>query len=139
MTQNWTHQSDLQLVWTSKILKMVKISNTLQTKYVTSHLQVLFVQISDHNSPSNYLTISVWLSTQYCIPSDVRCLQCIFRLSDRMLHLASKSNTFTKLEVTFLSLVWPYWLRQNSFLTLIYPAHFEDVPCQSGVNHIFEG
>ena len=22
-------------------------------------------------------------------------------------------------------------------LTLIYPAHFEDVPCQSGVNHIF--
>ena len=21
-------------------------------------------------------------------------------------------------------------------LTLIYPAHFEDVPCQSGVNHI---
>ena len=23
--------------------------------------------------------------------------------------------------------------------TLIYPAHFEDVPCQSGVNHIFEG
>ena len=25
------------------------------------------------------------------------------------------------------------------YLTLIYPAHFEDVPCQSGVNHIFEG
>ena len=24
-------------------------------------------------------------------------------------------------------------------LTLIYQAHFEDVPCQSGVNHIFEG
>ena len=24
-------------------------------------------------------------------------------------------------------------------LTLIYPAHFEDVPCQSGVNHIFQG
>ena len=24
-------------------------------------------------------------------------------------------------------------------LTLIYPAHFEDVPCQSGVNHIYEG
>ena len=24
-------------------------------------------------------------------------------------------------------------------LTLIYPAHFEDVPCQFGVNHIFEG
>ena len=24
-------------------------------------------------------------------------------------------------------------------LTLIYLAHFEDVPCQSGVNHIFEG
>ena len=24
-------------------------------------------------------------------------------------------------------------------LTLIYPAHFEDVPCQSGVDHIFEG
>ena len=24
-------------------------------------------------------------------------------------------------------------------LTLIYPAHFEDVPCQSRVNHIFEG
>ena len=24
-------------------------------------------------------------------------------------------------------------------LTLIYPAHFEDVPCQSGVNRIFEG
>ena len=23
--------------------------------------------------------------------------------------------------------------------TLIYPAHFEDVPCQSGVNHIYEG
>ena len=22
---------------------------------------------------------------------------------------------------------------------LNYPAHFEDVPCQSGVNHIFEG
>ena len=27
----------------------------------------------------------------------------------------------------------------NMYLTLIYPAHFEDVPCQSGVNHIFEG
>ena len=24
-------------------------------------------------------------------------------------------------------------------LTLIYPAHFEDVQCQSGVNHIYEG
>ena len=24
-------------------------------------------------------------------------------------------------------------------LTLIHPAHFEDVPCQSEVNHIFEG
>ena len=24
-------------------------------------------------------------------------------------------------------------------LTLIYPVHFEDVPCQSGVNHIYEG
>ena len=24
-------------------------------------------------------------------------------------------------------------------LTLIYPPHFEDVPCQSGVNHIYEG
>ena len=24
-------------------------------------------------------------------------------------------------------------------LTLIYPAHFEDVPGQSGVNHISEG
>ena len=35
----------------------------------------------------------------------------------------------------------PY--RMNDYiwanLTLIYPAHFEDVPCQSGVNHIFEG
>ena len=27
----------------------------------------------------------------------------------------------------------------NLPLTLIYPAHFEDVPCQSGVNHIYEG
>ena len=27
----------------------------------------------------------------------------------------------------------------NPTLTLIYLAHFEDVPCQSGVNHIFEG
>ena len=27
----------------------------------------------------------------------------------------------------------------TSHLTLIYPAHFEDVPCQSGVNHIYEG
>ena len=27
----------------------------------------------------------------------------------------------------------------NAPLTQIYPAHFEDVPCQSGVNHIFEG
>ena len=26
----------------------------------------------------------------------------------------------------------------QQFLTLIYPAHFEDVLCQSGVNHIFE-
>ena len=26
-----------------------------------------------------------------------------------------------------------------SALTLIYLAHFEDVLCQSGVNHIFEG
>ena len=24
-------------------------------------------------------------------------------------------------------------------LTLIYPTHFEDVQCQSGVNHIYEG
>ena len=28
-----------------------------------------------------------------------------------------------------------YWFN----LTLIYLAHFEDVPCQSGVNHIYEG
>ena len=27
----------------------------------------------------------------------------------------------------------------NLYLTLIYPVHFEDVPCQSGVNHIYEG
>ena len=25
------------------------------------------------------------------------------------------------------------------FLTLIYPPHFEDVQCQSGVNYIYEG
>ena len=24
-------------------------------------------------------------------------------------------------------------------LALIYPPHFEDVQCQSGVNHIYEG
>ena len=28
---------------------------------------------------------------------------------------------------------------QTMILTLIYPAHFEDVPRQSGVNYIFEG
>ena len=28
---------------------------------------------------------------------------------------------------------------QKTPLTLIYPAHFKDVPCQSGVNHIYEG
>ena len=40
----------------------------------------------------------------------------------------------------------PQWIAQvgkmcglRTALTLIYPAHFEDVPCQSGVNHIFEG
>ena len=27
----------------------------------------------------------------------------------------------------------------DSGLTLIYPPHFEDVQCQSGVNHIYEG
>ena len=27
--------------------------------------------------------------------------------------------------------------KNHNSLTLIYPAHFEDVPCQSGVNHIF--
>ena len=34
-----------------------------------------------------------------------------------------------------------YWLLSitQQFLTLIYPPHFEDVPCQSGVNHIYEG
>ena len=26
-----------------------------------------------------------------------------------------------------------------NLLTLIYPVHFEDVPCQSGVNHIYGG
>ena len=30
-------------------------------------------------------------------------------------------------------------VKQESYLSLIYPAHFEDVPCQSGVNHIYEG
>ena len=25
------------------------------------------------------------------------------------------------------------------YMIHIYAAHFEDVPCQSGVNHIFEG
>ena len=41
--------------------------------------------------------------------------------------------------------VWLFFLlevnqnMQMKYLTLIYPAHFEDVPCQSGVNHIFEG
>ena len=37
---------------------------------------------------------------------------------------------------------YPNTVRQVIFmgnLTLIYPAHFEDVPCQSGVNYIFEG
>ena len=29
--------------------------------------------------------------------------------------------------------------RKQEVLTLIYPAHFEDVPCQSGVNHIYVG
>ena len=41
------------------------------------------------------------------------------------------------------SLVWILTINQQfeyeKILTLIYPAHFEDVPCQSGVNHIFEG
>ena len=32
-----------------------------------------------------------------------------------------------------------YMYSQHNLLTLIYPAHFEDIPCQSGVNHIFEG
>ena len=30
-------------------------------------------------------------------------------------------------------------LSNTKYLTLIYSAHFEDVSCQSGVNHIFEG
>ena len=38
-------------------------------------------------------------------------------------HLASLKDLYVK----------------KMLLTLIYPAHFEDVPCQSGVNHIFEG
>ena len=37
------------------------------------------------------------------------------------------------IKATFLFLI------QVDLLTLIYPAHFEDVPCQSRVNHIFEG
>ena len=30
-------------------------------------------------------------------------------------------------------------IHPTKVLTLIYLAHFEDVPCQSGVNHHFEG
>ena len=36
-----------------------------------------------------------------------------------------------------------FWIKLkficNSGLTLIYPPHFEDVQCQSRVNHIYEG
>ena len=38
-----------------------------------------------------------------------------------------------------LSIKKPCFFRFYWTLTLIYPAHFEDVPCQSGVNHIYEG
>ena len=31
------------------------------------------------------------------------------------------------------------WCLRQVYVTLIYPAHFEDVQCQSGVNHIYEG
>ena len=42
-------------------------------------------------------------------------------------HLAwSSIGKYNKMFLYFLS-------------TLIYPAHFEDVPCQSGVNYIYEG
>ena len=30
-------------------------------------------------------------------------------------------------------------MTQKYLLTLIYPPHFEDVQCQSGVNYIYEG
>ena len=37
-----------------------------------------------------------------------------------------------------------FWYGENVyvlvlFLTLIHPTHFEDVQCQSGVNHIYDG
>ena len=39
---------------------------------------------------------------------------------------------------TVWTFIWPLMYCALA-LTLIYPAHVEDVPCQSGVNHIFEG
>ena len=43
--------------------------------------------------------------------------------------------TFKGLFTLFYGLLY----RNKLHLTLIYPAHFEDVPCQSEVNHIFDG
>ena len=54
----------------------------------------------------------------------------------------SKKKTITTIIIDhlYLSRQWsPSEICGTHLLTLIYPAHFEDVPCQSGVNHIFEG
>ena len=52
-----------------------------------------------------------------------------------MLYLSNAPLSTTILHFPgIVSSVIFYW-----FSTLIYPAHFEDVPCQSGVNHIYEG
>ena len=50
-------------------------------------------------------------------------------------HLTHKKYYFRLIKFKITSLLFILW----KTLTLIYPAHFEDVPCQSGVNHIFEG
>ena len=61
-----------------------------------------------------------------------------------MKQLVSKvANILEKLQNLWKWEIWgnimKIWYFVSNFLTLIYPAHFEDVPCQSGVNHIFEG
>ena len=57
------------------------------------------------------------------------------------MHFITLINEMTNEEVKNLKFdfSWITLVYMVACLTLIYPAHFEDVPCQSGVNHIFEG
>ena len=82
-----------------------------------------------------HVAIRTVCKRKFCLDY-TKCVACNFyQRAQRPAYFPPTRTKYCKLSSSYCAVK----ICKSKYLTLIYPAHFEDVLCQSGVNHIFEG